>query len=486
MSGAARRPFVEALGVASLAAILYVALASRYPGWGDAADLARRAVDGPLTPFGRSYALQSLAVRAFAMAMSPAAALAIVSALSAAVGTGIVYWGCRSPLGLDASSAAGAALTLGFSHTYASSAVDGEVYALLGALTAATAVAALAARRYPTLELGAGALAGLAASHHRAALVLIPLGALWLSAAAASSRRRIAAFRFTVGVLLGCVPLFILVAMEASRDPSTPLTVLLHKVVFGAARNADLFFASERSLSASLVYVAKWLVFNLPGPALAAVAIGWACVARDHGRRAALGVGVVLASLSVLPLRFDGVGDRYALIVPLYPLVALLAGIGVQQVASRRTGWGIGMAVSCALAPMAVYMALGATDLGPRVLPRLRAAAATEFFIPSRWGAMGSSIWARETLDAIPIGGTIFAEWGAGGALDYARRIDGIRVDVRVVRHMPASASPVGVGTANSFVALTPIWSDESARLATTGVRAERVGPSLYRLHAAR
>jgi len=58
--------------------------------------------------------------------------------------------------------------------------------------------------------------------------------------------------------------------------------------------------------------------------------------------------------------------------------------------------------------------------------------------LPTRAGDPGSVDWAAVTLRAVHEGDVLYAEWGAAGALDYARDVDGVGPPVGVVRRRPA------------------------------------------------
>ncbi len=477
-----------ALVVGATAALFYLLLSSAAPRWGDAADLARRAVAEPLAPYGRSYPLQAALARLVdAVVGDPARSMTIVTSLAAGAGVGLLHFTCCALLGCSRWAAFAAAGAWAFSHTYWSAAVDGETYALLGAFAVAALAVVLAARDAhgsPRVAYAAGLLVGLMLLHHRASLFAAPVVLLAPIIAAQRGTRGAVARRVVVALLLGALPFVALVWREAWLAPDGLSVELLSAVLVGTPRNAELLIFSQRPLLASIAYVARWTLFNLPGPALPLAAVGTVALWRRDRGAATLAAALVLAAL-VLPLRLDVVGDRYVFLVGVYPVAALAVGLGVDRIARCRPRVPVPVALCCALSAPIAYAALALSEPGRDLLSGLRPQAARDFLLPVRTGDPGSRPWVTVAARALRGRDRVYAEWGAAAALDYAREIEGVLPALEVVRRPPSREEIATAGVGGVVVALTPIWSDDRVRLPSQGAAPEAIGPALYRVRPA-
>ncbi len=468
-------------GIAGALACGYAALGAPGCTFGDAADLAARAArGGPLAPYARSYPLQTLLTRGIAaLGPSPARAVVLLDAAATGLAVGVVHAIATTLRQRSAAAACAAAATLAVAHTVWSSAVEAEVYALLVLFVTLAVGAALAAQRDARAAGCLGLVAGLGLLHHRALLPLLPVLACAAVAGAPRGRRVRHAAALAGGALVGALPFAGLVAAEAQRR-GVPLVdgAYLAQVLVGVPRNAALVAGDAAPLGASLLYVAKWLAFDLAGPALALAPLGLAAVRRRHGVRGLALAAAACGAVCVLPLRMGGVGDRYVFLTPLLPLLALLCAEGVDVVRSelRRRA----LALACAATPPLCYAVLAVTPLGARLLPDYDAAAVRRFLLPVRTGFDEPERWARDVLAALPAGAEVQAEWGAGGALEYMQSVRGVRTDVVVQRALGARHPGGAAAAGGSWYVVTPVWRDRAARL-PHGVAADEVRPGLFR-----
>ena len=483
MSPASAARLREATVLAVVAAIGFAVCAPSGPGWGDAADLARRAVTTPLEPFGRSYPLQSALIRGVAALVGdPARASYLVAAMIGGCGVGLVHWIGRCLLGTGPVASLGAAGAWAVHHTYWKSAVEGEVYALLGVLILACLAAALASRRSVSGAWVCGVLVGVLPLHHRAALFLAPLVLAAPVLLAPQEARRSALARGLLGLICGLAPFALLVAAAAQRAPGGADAAFLSSVLVGSPRNADLLLDSQRALLPSLLYVARWTLFCFPGPLLLLAPWGLVRMWREDAR-----LGAVLLAAGtlgvVLPLRFDGVGDRHVFLEAAYPALVLAGACGLEAAAQRfgRSATTT-LAVLSTLMPPTAYAALASTAAGRSLLPGLSAEAARETLLPVRTGPSGAAAWMRDVRPLLDGQATVYAEWGAGATLDYARDCGGALPGLRVVRRLPTASEVAAAGRTGVLVALTPLWSDERQRLAGVSGRTIPLGHSVYRV----
>jgi hypothetical protein len=460
------------------AATVYAALGSAHPRWGDATDLARRAVTQPLAPYARAYPLQSGLVDAVShLVDEPARAATLVTAAIAGMGVGLVHWICRRLLGCGEVAALGAAGAWAVHHTIWTSAVDGDAYALLGVGCLLACGAVLATEGTARGAWACGLVVGVLALHHRASWFLAPVIVAAPVVLAQRGRRRAAIGSVTLAVLCGLVPFVALVVAQAAREDGWNAT-FLSKVLVGTPRNAELLLASERPVLPSLAYVGRWTLFALPGAAIPLALWGWFGSRRERPRRTWLLTALVAVAL-VLPLRFDAVGDRYVFLLAAHPALILFAGVGLQRIVTAgREPLARGLAVSCIAVPVACYACLAGT--GARLLPGLTTPAARDFFLPLRLGDPGSSDWASWVAGHVDAEAVVHADWGAGAALDYAHAVHGVRVGSGVVRRGP-SPHELASGAPRVF-AVTPIWNDTVEHLPVPVDAVERVGRGLYRL----
>jgi hypothetical protein len=257
---------------------------------------------------------------------------------------------------------------------------------------------------------------------------------LWVVTGAPQGRRVRAFGEVAAGALAGAVP-FAVLCLAAPPVPPTGaeggIGWWFRDVFMGGEQNASFVLGDGRKgLAASAVYLGRWVLFNLPGPALALAAFGLL----SAPRRIATSLAVLVAAGIWFPLRYDWTGDQYAFLTPLYPVLALAAALGVARI--ERSGGpraAAGAAIACAAAPVLLYGLLAWTGLAARLLPGLTPEAARSAVLPTHTGDRTPETWCRARLAALPAGARLHADWGDGQVYLYLQEAEGLRRDVQVV-----------------------------------------------------
>lgn len=467
--------FVAALAV-------YLVSLSPVVFWGDSAELSRRAVDLELSPVARGYPLHRLLCwSAGRIAGDPALGSNLVSAVFGAVTVALVFELGRR-LGRSAWSGVAAATITGFAHTFWSYSAVAEVYTLHTTLMLAAMLVAVAADSGSVrTRVALGAILGVALLHHRMIVFAVPGLVLWMWTGTAAKDRLRAAGQVATGAALGAIPFVVLCAV-ASRSPpageANPLWWWFRDVFMGGERNADfLLGAGRKGAAASAIYLGRWLVFNLPGPALLLAAAGFA----SAGRRVALLLAAEALAHLWFPMQYDWTGDQYTFLIPLYPILALAAAVGVGRLAERRGERAAAVAtVVTACAPVALYAALGFTSLASRALPGLTPEAARSTIVPVRAGDRTPREWCAKRLASLPPGALLHADWGDGQVCLYLQAAEGLRRDVKV--DVWNTAILLGDGTGEEWVSVLPFTREPPKAVAAVLSRLEPHGDGLFRV----
>lgn len=439
-------------GIVAAALTLYLTLLCPEPYWGDSASLSSRLETDP-KPFARSYWLYKRTALAISLlGPSPALAANLASALFGALGVGGVA-AIVSRLGGGAWGAVVGASTLGLAHTWWTMSEVAEVYTLHGLLLVLLVLLSLDAER-PRQALLLGIVAGLALNHHRMILAPIALVGGFALHRAPRQRRRIA-----LGFALGALPWLLLCVRHppGSLTPPEGVTALelwLQRALLGGRASAGEFLPPGQGLLAGWARLARHGALNLPGPALLLAVVGLRGLWRRD--RSVAGLLVVLSTAAVLvanALRWAG--DAHVYLIGLYPLLAVLAGVGAAAVLRVRRGLALGTGALAILGPPALYALLAWTPLGAELLPAMSAAARVEQAWPGRrgWDA-GPRFWARLDADLEP-GGVVFPRWREGTVLEYRQRVDGARPDLQIELH-PQRPVILGDPRRPTYVTWTP------------------------------
>ena len=409
--------------------------------WGDSASIASHLDTAP-KPFARSYWLYKGAARAIELfGPRPALAANLASALFGALAVGLTH-AVTSRITGSRLAAAGAAAALAVAHDVWAFSVVTEVYTLLLCFELGLLLMALGARRSPAEAVALGVLAGLSLNHHRLILVAIAVLAVWLPLVVAPDRRRAVLGRVLAGLAVGSLPLLVLCLLHPPGslpvvEGTGPWTRWLEKALLGGSWSAGFLGAGAgKPPLDNLAYLARTVVFCFPSPALALAPLG--LIALLRGRR---WVGGLLAALLVFfaaaGMRFGWTGDQYSFLLPLQPLVAILAGVGLARLARRRLA-GQALAASLLL-PAAVYAALAFGSPGEVLLPHADAPLRSELLWPGKAGHDLAERWCRDRLDELPRDAVLVSQWGEGTVFEYLITVEGLRPDVGLVLHRAGS-----------------------------------------------
>jgi hypothetical protein len=479
-----RRSWRGPLVAFAAALVLYVVSTSPVVFWGDSAELSCRAVDLELSPIARGYPLHRLLTWAAGRAFhDPAFGSNLVSAFFGAVSVGLVYEAGRR-LGRGEWAGGVAAVITGLAHTFWMYSAVAEVYTLhtaimMGVILLAIAADAGGARRRVAL----GVVLGLSLLHHRMIAFSVPGIVLWMWTGTPAKERLRAIGQVTAGAVVGAIP-FVILCVVASRTPPPDVANRawwwFEDVFMGGERNADFLLGEGRKgLAKSAIYLARWLVFNLPGPALALAAAGFFVA----GRRVALFLGALAVGSIWFPLRYDWTGDQYTFLIPLYPVLALAAAVAVGRLAETRGARAAAAAtVVCAAAPLVVYGALGFTSLGSRFLPGLTPEAVRSTIIPMRCGDRAPREFCVRRLESLPPNARLHCDWGDGEAYLYLQRADGIRRDVTV--DVWNTTIRLGDGRGEEWLSVLPFTRETPKPIARVFDRLEPRGDGLFRVKA--
>ncbi len=475
-----RRRLWPVVFVAAL--VLYAASACPVVFWGDSAELSRRALTLDLSPTARGYPLHRL-VSFLAGRVAGDAALGanLVSALFGAATVALVFEIGRR-LGRSVASGAAAAAITGLAHTFWSYSAVAEVYTLHTALMLCAILLAIASDTGSVrTRVALGAVLGLSLLHHRMIVFAVPGLVLWTWTGTPARERLRAFLQVAAGAALGAVPFVVLCAV-ASRTPpegeASPFWWWFRDVFMGGDRNADfLLGAGRKGAAASALYLGRWLVFNLPGPALLLAVFGFA----SAGRRIALLLGAEAVAHVWFPMQYDWTGDQYTFLIPLYPILALAAAVGVGRLVERGSRrLAAAATIASALAPVALYGILGFTPLGPRALPGLTEEAARSTIVPVRTGDRTSRDWCAARLAALPPGARLHADWGDGQVYLYVQEAQRLRRDVTV--NVWNTTIRLGDGAGEEWVSVLPFTREPPKAVAAVMDRLDSRGDGLFRV----
>jgi hypothetical protein len=419
---------------ASLA--LYAISVSPVVFWGDSAEFATRAATLDLTPVARGYPLHRvLSWGVGRIVGSPALGANLVSAVFGAAATALTHELGRRISGSRAGGFASAA-ALGLCPTFWLYSGVAEVYTLHVAFVAAMLLAAHASDGGRTPRLVFGALVGLSFLHHRMTAFALP----GLCVLAALRARRAGALRkgtgeALAGFAIGVVP-FVLLCLLASRSPPDgtpdPAAWWFRDVFVGGDQNtAHVFGSGVKSFGANLAYVARWLAYDLPGPALLLCAAGVASLATSR-RDETWAWALLLPLHLVFPLRYDWTGDQFSFLVPFVGVAAPLAAVGVAEIERRRPRLATASVAATAATPLAVALVLAFTPAGKRLLPGLTEEARRALVLPVHVGDTTPRDFAARNLARVPPRSLLHADWGDGQVYLYLQRVEGLRTDVDV------------------------------------------------------
>jgi hypothetical protein len=366
----------------------------------------------------------------------------LVSAVAAALAVANLYLLVRLWLGTDFPAVI-AAVTLAVSHTFWWHASIAETYTLWAALFLGELILLLeyTKTRKVGYLYGLGLLNGLALAVHM--LAVIPLACYGVFLAVLLVRRRIRAKDLAIiaGLwVLGALPYEYLILKNLVHSGDVLGT--LASAAFGNRWRADVL---NTSLSWKLMREdLLFLLLNFPTPNALLFFVGLLGLRRigpAWGFR-----GVILALLVlffVFAARYT-VADRFAFFLPFYCVVAVVIGVGAQEL----VGWDLphrcpfGGAsptlLAFAVLPVAVYALL------PSLAQRANLSLGTrqdipyrndyEYFLrPWRTGDTGAACFAREALETAGPNSTICADSTTVAPLLYMQEVQGLGPDVKIV-----------------------------------------------------
>ena len=451
--------------------------------WGDSASLASH-LDTTPKPFARSYWLYKGAARAIVlMGVRPALAANLASALFGAVAVALAHAvTCRLTGSRLASAAAAAALAV--AHDLWAFAVVTEAYTLLICFELGLLLLALGARRCPAEAMGFGLLAGLSLNHHRLILAgLLPL-LLWLPLAVPSGRRRALAVRLLAGLAVGALPLLVLCLLHppdslAPIEGVRPWQRWIERALLGGSWSAGFLEAGAgKAPLENLAYLLRTVLFCFPSPALLLAPLGLASLLRRR-RAAGILLTLLLLAFAAAGTRFGWTGDQYAFFLPVQPLIAVLAGVGLARLPGRRIGTHL-LAASLLL-PAPIYATLAFGPPGELLLPSAGPTLRAELLWPGKAGHDLPERWCRARLDELPAEALLVSQWGEGAVFEYLLEVDGLRPDVGVVLHR---AGPVAVDPSArpTFLSWSPLAARPPPAIGQTGLLPAPGPPGLRRV----
>ena len=437
-------PVLAAGFIVVASAILYALTPAPTVLWGDDAMFQQALAQGTLT----NHPLWGLLARLFARL--PVGDLAfranVASAVYAVGAVGFLFLATLTVSGsVRAAVAAGAALAV--SHTFWLQAVRAEVYTLHMLLFLAGLWAILRWRQTqhtPPIPRGAvaenrdgastwgnGWLAlgllfwGAGTVNHLLLTMALP-GGLWLilSALSPSARKRAVLFS-PLAMVAAALLLYVL-------QPA-----FLTDVVPAAAQVVLTTFSLSLSRLAMHLVV---LIYQFPVLGLLALPGFVHLWQRDRS------VAVSLCLMAVLTAAFastHGILESYAFYLPVFGLIALVAGVGVAAVAAH---WPSERWLAVGLVLIALQIGLYRVTpvivqhIAPGIIPSrdLPGRQASTFFLwPPKRGYLGARQFAQDTLDVLPADAMLIADWTIFAPLRYLQDVEGQRRDVVLVQVDP-------------------------------------------------
>ncbi len=386
-----------------------------------------------------------------------------VSALAGAIAVANLYLLMRLWLGRDFPAAIAAA-TLAFSHTFWWHASVAETYTLWAALFLGELICLLQylrARKAAYLYL-LGLLNGMAVAVHM--LGSISFACYAVLVVVLLLRKAVRPKDVAIVVLLwmlGALPFEYLIVKNIVQSGDVPGT--LASAAFGCRWRADVL---NVSLSWKIIGENNLLaVSNFPTPNALLFFAG--CYGLVRIKPAAFrNVIVALLLLFFLFASRYTVPDRYAFFIPFYCMVAIVIGLGTQEIASRIRHQAVPYLIAAfALLPAGVYA------VAPQLAQRANLRIGTrgdipyrndyEYFLrPWRTGYAGAERFATEALEGVESDAVIHADITTVPALLYVQEVKGLRPDVKVVSWIAATegAPPVNEQTIDALLAEHPVY----------------------------
>jgi len=335
--------YIPALSVGLLAFLLYAFTGARTIQWQDSAQFTYRIVSGTLW---NEYGLAMVHPLHFwlgrlSLWIFPGPdpwAVSLVSAFGGALAVGLVYL-CVHKITNQSKAALFAAITLLFAHTFWRFSGLPEVYTLSAALLLAEGLAYL--HLYKTHRPQAWWMLfffnGLGFANHNLALLSSAVwGLLFLRWCAESSGRWKHLIAIAGAWVMGALPYLALIVVEMNQTRSVGPVV--HSALFGEG-----FHGQVTGLVPQLRYTFISVGFLLLSfPSLALVFVG---IALTRLRSAKLKMCLPFVAIGLLHLLFFlryNVIDQYTFLIPVFALLALMAGVGYahqQYPIFRRIAW---------------------------------------------------------------------------------------------------------------------------------------------------
>jgi hypothetical protein len=387
----------------------------------------------------------------------------LVSAGAAALAVANLYLLMRLWLGRELPAVV-AALTLAVSHTFWWHASLAETYTLWAALFLGELVVLLQYTRTHKVGYlyGLGLLNGLALAVHM--LAAIPLACYAVLLVVLWARRSIRAWDLALIAalwVLGALPYEYLILKDIVQNRDVLGT--LASAAFGDRWRADVL---NTTLSWRLVKEDVLLiVFNFPTPN---ALLFFAGLYGLHRMGPTPAFRRIMAALLVLFFVFAArytVTDRYAFFLPFYCVVAMVIGLGVQEVLRRSWPCSTILVAVFALLPVAVYaVAPGLAQhwsLSLWTRQDIRYRNDYEYFLrPWRTGDTGAERFAREALETAEPNAIVCADSTTAAPLLYVQEIKGVRPDVKIVAGIVSSrgAPRVDEQTVEELIKEHPIY----------------------------
>jgi hypothetical protein len=296
-----------------------------------------------------------------------------------------------------------------------------------------------------------GGLNGLALTAHNLALLAAPIYALAVLALCRRGRLRWASpVLLAAGWAVGASGFLVMVARAAASEG---VLAAAGSALFGQSWRSDVLGGSLRAVALGAGCVA----YNFPNAALPLAAAGLLTLRR----RRAKGPWRCLAALAGIYLLFAiryGVTDQFMFFLPFYAVVAVLAGVGCDRLASHPRAGGL------------AAVALGSLLLGPVLYAAMPVVArATNLPLPGRkdlpfrdhgrywlspWkaGEDSAASFARAALSQAPPDAVIVADGTSRYPLLWTRHAAGGSSRPAILSLAEAHPTVVPVGTPDVFV----------------------------------
>jgi hypothetical protein len=461
------------LAVAGVMLGLYAATAQRGPAWQDSGIFQWRILDFDLTgKLGLALAHPLLIILGKAMSWlplgPPAFRMNLVSALCGAVTVANVALLVRRLSPARPAAAWVAAGLLGLAHTPWWLSTICESQMVFAALFTASLHVLVSLVRRPTANLALilGVVSGLGLLAHDLALLALAVYALTVIALCLRGRLRwYAAGLLAAGWVVGSGGMLVLVGRQAA---ATGLVPAVKSALFGQSWQADVLGGSAGAVKMGVGYV----LYNFPNAALVLAGVGLWALGKSPLRPLRWCLCGLTAIYFLFAIRYT-VMDQFMFFVPLYVMVAVLAGVGLGSISPRAYNRVLPVAMASLLAGPALYAAMpsiartahlpvpGRKDLPFRDPPRY-------WFSPWKAGEDSAGLFARQALTDVPAGGTIIADGTSLYPLLWTRRVEGLGRNVDLIEN--PSPRQVPPGTPNVFAVSAargyyPPWLAEAAVL---------------------